>query len=309
LFRLEQARILRLMEFRTSMSLLLLFAFTSGTPAQTPPLASAGKGNAVQQTQPGPATYGDTLRMLKTWWDSPKIRKSGDLARLFAMGNARASDLRAACESKDDRVASAAFLLLQLLGKSGCVDCGNSISRKRGTAFACEPNLADVDLKRVEKWLDKKRTQTGYDCGDDSELQAPVHDSLVYALILDGSPRSKSILDRLLAMGKACAWENAIAEPLEEAESLIATAKEIGHDLRFEPDTLESAIRASAFFLSPQYRKDSHIELIARNKTGNRILLEVRYICGLECGRGYLVVLRKEGSTWQYAVVTMAWIA
>lgn len=295
------------MKSRNSTFLLLLFTFTSSTLAQTPRLASAGKGNAAQQTQPTSATYGDTLKMLKNWWTSPK---NDDLARLFAMGDARASDLQAACGSEDDKIASAAFFVLQLLGKSECVDCGNSISRKRkGLAFVCEPSLGDADSKRIEKWLREKRTQTGYDCGDDSELQAPLHDSLVYALILDGSPRSKSILDRLLAMDKACAWENAIAEPLEEAESLIATAKEIGHDLRFEPDTLESAIRGSAFFLSPQYRKTSHIELIARNQTENRILLEVRYICGLQCGRGYLVVLSKDGSVWQYAVVTMAWIS
>lgn len=286
---------------------LLLLTLAWSASAQTEPLSSASKGNTARQTQPISATYGDTVKMLKTWFDS---QKNDDLARPFAVGDARASDLQAACSSEDDKVASSAFFVLQLLGKSECVDCGNSISRKRkGIAFVCEPNHIDADLKRIEEWLGEKRTQRGYECGDDFDLHEPLNDSLIYALILDGSPRSKSILDRLLAMDKACAWENAIAEPLEQAKSLTVTAKEIGHNLRFEPDTLESVIRASAFFLSPEYRKDTTVEVIARNTAENRILLEVRYICGLQCGRGYLVVLRKDGSAWQYAVITMAWIS
>lgn len=295
------------MPLRTGMFSLLLLTLAWSASAQTEPLSSASKGNTARQARPISPTYGDTVKMLNTWFDS---QKNDDLARLFAVGDVRASDLRVACRSEDDKVASSAFFVLQLLGESECVDCGNSISRKRkGIAFVCDPNHIDADLKRIEEWLGEKRTQRGYECGDDSDPHEPVNDSLIYALILDGSPHSKSILDRLLAMDKACAWEDAVAEPLEQAQSLSVTAKEIGHNLRFEPDTLESAVRGSAFFLSPEYRKDARIEVIARNKTENRILLEVRYICGLQCGRGYLVVLSKEGSAWEYAVITMVWIS
>jgi hypothetical protein len=38
------------------------------------------------------------------------------------------------------------------------------------------------------------------------------------------------------------------------------------------------------------------------------MLVEVSYSCGKSCGRGYLVVLRKEGTAWQYALIRMAWI-
>jgi hypothetical protein len=271
-----------------SLLLLLFLTLPGSTPAQTP-----------QQS----ATYRNTLKMLKTWLDS---EKNVDLAHLFEIGDARASDLRAACGGAD-KIASAAFYVLQLLGKSECADCGNSISRKRkGLAFLCEANFTNVDFKRIEEWLAKKRTQKGYECGGDSES---LEDSLVYALVLDGSPRSKSILNRLLAMDKACAWNNIIGEPLEQAQSLISAAQEVGHNMKFEPDTLENVIRISAFFLPPERRKESGVEVIARNKTGDRILLEVGYRCGLLCGRGYHVVLRKDGATWQYALVSMAWIS
>ncbi len=245
------------MKLRVCESLLLLLTLTWSTPAQTPQLSSAGKGNPARQTRPISATYGDTLKMLKTWLES---HKKVDLARLFAMGDARAPDLRAACHSTDDKIASAAFFVLQLLGKPECVDCGNSISRKhKELAFVCGSNFNDVDFKRIEEWLAKKRTQKGYECGDDSEPLEPLDDSLVYALVLDGSPRSKSILDRFLAMDKACAWENAIGDPLEQAQSLIVAGKEIGHNMRSEPNTLESVIRASAFFCLPNIAKRAEL--------------------------------------------------
>jgi hypothetical protein len=281
--------------------------WTCSTSAQTPQFSLTSKGNTARQTLPISATYDDTLKMLKTWLES---EKKVDLARLFAVGDVRASDLRTACHSTDDRIASAAFFVLQLLGKSECVDCGNSISRKHnGLALMCESNFTDVDFKHIEEWLAKRHTQKGYECGDDSEPREPLDDSLVYALVLDGSPRSKSILDRLLAMDKACAWENSISDPLKEAQPLIVAAKEIGHNMRFELDSLESVIRASAFFLPPEHRKESRVEVIARNKSRDRILLEVSYNCGLLCGRGYYAVLHQDGTTWQYALITMAWIS
>ena len=294
------------MKLRVCEPLLLLLTLTCSTSAQTTQLSSAGRGNAARQTRHNSATYGDTLKMLKTWLESDK---NVDLARLFTMGDARSSDLLAACHSTNDKTASAAFFVLRLLGKSESLDCGNAISRKhKRLAFACGLNFTNADFKRIEEWLAKKRAEKGCECGDDSEPIEPA-DSLVYALVLDGSSRSKSILVRLLAISKACAWENTISDPLEQAQSLIEAAREIGHNMRFEPDTLESVIRDSAFFLPPEHRKESRVEIIAHNKTGDHILLEVSYRCGLLCGRGYYAVLQKDGNTWQYALITMTWIS
>ena len=72
-------------------------------------------------------------------------------------------------------------------------------------------------------------------------------------------------------------------------------AKQPGHNLRVEPERLKSSVRASAFFLPEKYRRDSEVEVIAGNRAGNRILLEVSYCCGNLCGKGYYVyvVLKK----------------
>jgi hypothetical protein len=244
--------------------------------------------------------------MLKGWFHS---EKNSDLAHLFAMDDSRVSDLRAACRSADDEIASAAFLVLQLLGKPGCVDCRRWISRKhKGFASVCGSNLADGDFKRIEESLDEKDTEKGYECGDDPEPSTPLDDSLVYALVLDGSPRSRSVLHRMLAFEETCTG-GYIVEILKQAQSLIEDAKGIGHNLRFQPDDLESRVRASAFFLPAEHRKDSRVQVIAYNNAGNRLLLEVSYTCGLLCGSGYHVVLRKDGAVWQYAVIRMAWIS
>lgn len=109
---------------------------------------------------------------------------------------------------------------------------------------------------------------------------------------------------------KACTEASTItAEILLEADSLIADAKRTGHKLRFEPASMESVIRASPFFLPRDYRKDSSVELIAYSRKGDRVLLQVSYHCGPLCGKGYYVVLRKDGTTWQYALIRMAWIS
>ena len=48
-------------------------------------------------------------------------------------------------------------------------------------------------------------------------------------------------------------------EVLEQAPALIVAAENDGHDLRFEPDKPDS-VRASAFFLPQEYRRDSDVE-------------------------------------------------
>lgn len=86
-------------------------------------------------------------------------------------------------------------------------------------------------------------------------------------------------------------------------------AKQVGHNLRVEPDKRKRSIRGSAFFLPQKYRKDSEVELIARNRARNRILLEVSDRCGRHCGEGYYIVLRKDGTDWHDALIRMAWIS
>jgi hypothetical protein len=309
LFRLERASILR--QMRTCVSLLLLFAFMCSARAQSKLQSSTAHQALTQQPSSKSETYNDTLAMIKAWRET---EESDELGRLFAVGDLRTSDLSAACNDADEEVASLAFRALQLLGKSECAPCGDKISRKhKDMPFVCGADITDADFNRIEQWLAKKRTANGHECGEEDEYEplTPLDDSLVYALILDGSPHSRSILENMLAVEKACVSEGTtiIGEILSQAESLMVAAKENAGNLKFEPATLEGVIRSSAFFLPSEYRKDSQIEVIAHNIANDRILLEASYRCGRLCGSGYYVVLQKDGAVWRYASIGMAWIS
>jgi hypothetical protein len=296
-------------KMRAFFGLVLIFAFACSSRAQSTP-QSPIPGNAAAQ-QPDSTTYSDTLRLIKAWLDT---EETDDMARLFKIGDLRTSDLFAACHNTDDEIAVAAFLTLQLLGRPECVPCGDRISKKqKDVPFVCGAELADVDFSRIERWLAKKKNVNGYECAPEGEYEPliPLQDSVIYALILDGSPRSRSILQRMRAVEKACVGDGAsiIGEILKQAESFIEAAKRSAHNLRIEPDTFERVVRSSAFFLPTEYRNDSQVEVIAHNQADDRILLEVSYRCGMLCGRGYYVVLQKDGTVWRYASIGMAWIS
>jgi hypothetical protein len=257
---------------------------------------------AAQDSASTSGTYSDTLRMLNAWLDTDEDEQ---IARLFSVGDTRTSDLLAACRSADDGIAGAAFLTLQMLGK-GDSECADSVWQKHtGLTFSGAENLSVAEFDRIEQWLAKKRSRSSYECGGEDEPL--IDDSLVYALILNGSPRSESVLTGMRRLERACAVTDTIAgETLEQAQSLISEAKEIGHDLTLDRN-IHKSVRASAFFLPPEYRKGSNVAVLAR--TDDRILLDVSYVCGRLCGRGYFVVLRRAGPVWNYSLIRMARIS
>ena len=113
----------------------------------------------------------------------------------------------AACNDTDEAIASLAFLALQLLGKPECLPCGDTVSRKHNDIpFVCGADIADADFNRIERWLAKKKNGNGYECAPEGEYMplTPLNASVVYALILNGSPRSKSIPNHMDAIENAC---------------------------------------------------------------------------------------------------------
>jgi hypothetical protein len=152
-----------------------------------------------QQTTSNSETYRDTLKMIKAFLDTD------DLGRLFAVGNARIPDLLAACRETHDETAETAFFTLQLLGKSDCETCPDSLWKKHtGLFFACSTSLRNSDFNRIERDLAKRITGDGYGCGDDGEGLL-IDDSLIYALVLHGSSRSRKTLSELWVLERGCA--------------------------------------------------------------------------------------------------------
>jgi hypothetical protein len=72
----------------------------------------------------------------------------------------------------------------------------------------------------------------------------------------------------------------------------------------------ELLLKQSAFFVPEDEQKALSVELLARNETNSRMLVEVSYRCGMLCGSGYYVVLKKNSaSTWDYVLICRAWIS
>ena len=72
----------------------------------------------------------------------------------------------------------------------------------------------------------------------------------------------------------------------------------------------ESLVKQSAFFVPENQQEAVSVELLARNETNSRMLVEVSYRCGPLCGSGYYVVLKKNtAGTWGYVLVSRAWIS
>ena len=259
-------------------------------------------------TTPRSRTYGNTEKLMRRWIDS---EKSSDFAQLLETTKNRTNDLVSACHSTDDEIAASALRILQFQGKNECSACWDQISGKQGTApIVCSPHLSELEFQRVEHWMATKHNGTHYQCNDDVEPLDSLNDSVIYALILEGSSRSRSILDDMRAMEKECAsGDTILGEVLERAPEMIETAKSLGHNLDVAPDKLAATIRATAFFLPMGFRKASRVKLITRDADGKRILLEVSYTCGRLCGQGYHVILRQDGNDWHYALITMAWIS
>src|SRR5579863_529434 len=201
---------------RLYISVLVLLAFACISPCQTTP-ESSNTGGSVQEHIAASETYDDTIRTIKKWAESDE---NDDLARLLAIGDDRTADVLAACHSSDEEIAGAAFAALQLLGKPECEPCAESVSRMQGSlAVACSANFTEADFQRIEMWLAKKHKGTGYECGEEYEPLTPMDDSVVYALILDGSSRSRSVLADMLGLERACVTDGGtiIGEVLEQA--------------------------------------------------------------------------------------------
>lgn len=289
------------LNMRSALSLFILLVCSQIAHPQTEPGSSK---NTTSMRQPAAKTYSDTLRSIKKWVES---EESDDLVKVLKAGDIRPHDLLAACHSSENEIASAAFLALQFLGKSECEPCAASISQMdTSPPVVCSAGSRETDYQRIEMWLAKKRAGAGYECSEDFEPLTPMDDSVIYALILDGSPRSRSILDNMLVIEKTCTTEvSLLGEVLDQAPALVAAAQKQGHNLRIEPDKLGDSLRTSAFFLPREYRKDSEVEVVFENKAHDRILLEVSYHCGNLCGRTYYVVIRKDGNDWHYDLIRM----
>lgn len=248
----------------------------------------------------------DTAQVLATWEDLDETV----LASLFATGESRLEDLVNICNGKDQELHAKAYLVLYLIGSPEARACASGLQYDNQPAvFAAGDMLSEEDFAKLEKLFAIKRQRQQPTCNEDD---VPVVDeSLSYALVLDGSPRSIHLLRNMAAQFKTCDAEGLITSEIAvHADALQREARTLARDIAIDSDAFESRIRHSAFFIPAEFRTDASVQLLARNETNSRMLMEVSYRCGMLCGSGYYVVLKKNSAgTWDYVLITRAWIS
>ncbi len=249
---------------------------------------------------------GDTIKLL-TAWDGDA---DGALGALFATGKGRAAALVEACRNPDEEVRAKAFVVLYFIGSPETPKCAalwNSKDQPVQMVMSDEPTSTELD--DIERSFRRKPCEREGNCSDE---ECPIPDETdIYALILNGSARAVSLLKRAAAMTRACHQQETIgAELAEHAESLAREARSATHDLVLDGTNFESTLRQSAFFVAPEYRNNTDVKVLARSESDTRILAEISYRCGMLCGGGYYIVLKKNAKgSWDYVIITRAWIS
>jgi len=137
-----------------------------------------------------------------------------------------------------------------------------------------------------------------------------VDESVGYALILNGSDRAFTLAKRIAASFKTCRGEGLmVAEPFLRAESLNKVSSKT-RNLQLDTANFELGMKQSAFFVPEDRQEAVSVDLLARNETNSRMLVEVSYRCGMLCGSGYYVVLKKNSAgRWDYVLIVRGWIS
>lgn len=251
-----------------------------------------------------PEADSSTVTLLKRW--------DGDadatLSTLFATGLSRELELAEVCHGEDQELHAKAYFVLLLIGSTATADCAHNLSVEGQPSILLTGDvLTEADLDRVNK-LVVDSCERNQDCKKDDCPE--VDESLGYALMLNGSNRALTLAKRIAALFKTCHGEDLMAaEPFLKPESM-RNAPSNTRNLQLDAANFAMVMKQSAFFVPEDWQKAVSVKLLARNEEGGRMLLEISYRCGMRCGSGYYVVLKKNAAgNWDYVLVSRAWIS
>jgi|SRR6185437_8476243 hypothetical protein len=255
----------------------------------------------------GPKTDSETLKLLKQWDGDDEA----PLATLFATGQSREPELAKVCHNEDQELHAKAYVVLLIIGSTATADCANNLNVEGESPMLLSGDIiTGADLDRLEKLIVENPCKDDRGCKKQDDDCPQIDESIGYALVLNGSNRAFTLAKRIATLFKACRGEGLMAaEPFLKTESMW-DARSKTRNLRLAPANFEAAMKQSAFFVPEDRQKEVSVELLARNETNSRMLVEVSYRCGMLCGSGYYVVLKKNAAgTWDYVLVSRAWIS
>ena len=256
-----------------------------------------------------PATYSETLQALSRW-DGMGDDDNRDLAAFFANGDRLVPNFVLTCRTAGEDTQAKAYIMLLLIGSDKAAECAGRLRQEDPPSLLrTSDELSETEFLKLERLFRPRPCEKSGNCKpDDLPL---VDESIIYGLVLDGSPRAQTLLSRMSKLAKASNSSDMLGfDAASHSNVLVEEARLVAHDMIFEASTFEKVFRSSLFFLPKERRAGADVKLLARNANDNRMLVTVSYTCGMLCGSGYYIVLKrnKEGS-WDYALIMRAWIA
>ncbi|MEW6736322.1 MAG: hypothetical protein AB1489_33825 [Acidobacteriota bacterium] len=124
-------------------------------------------------------------------------------------------------------------------------------------------------------------------------------ESYIYALALDDSPRSRTILDKIFSRVDEFA-------PFSTTRKVIDLTK-ANNPQRLIPDKKDIAkqVLTNAFFIQPYDQKYASARLIAFNGNKSKALVEIHINRGLLAEEWHHVVISKTGKVWKFFSISM----
>ena len=236
-----------------------------------------------------PRTYQNTRKLLS---EMESVRSDSDrLAMLFKIGDRRIADLIKALDSPDPDVSVRAQTVIRYLPNiEGMKALHEWYGKQRGGFKVAGPiplPLNDWDYEVINANF----------VGRPSRLWGGRGVEYIYALALDDSKRSETLLDELIRS----------AGPIDEADVVGYAIRRVQQGqprkaLSDDPN-LAKLVLDNAFFVSPLDRKCTSSRLLALNGGNDKALVEVHINRGSLAEEWYHVIISKRGQEWRFSAI------
>lgn len=215
--------------------------------------------------------------------------RGGNLAALFRTGDEKIGDLIRLLDDVEPNVSNNAQMVIRYLGNRSGMD-------------ALIRHYAKSDQTIIAGPVPLPLTDWDYDFISSTYLNSPenfgeLSTQYLYALALDGSPRAKELLSRMLETAKAA---KVAPFTLESVNSIGAASTFSASDVSVAAE----ALRASNF-LRPADKEHATAKLIAFNKAQDKALLEIYVNHGVLAEEIYHIVVNKSGQGWRFFSISL----
>ncbi len=212
------------------------------------------------------------------------------LGTLFKTGDQAIMDLVRLLDDPDPQISLRAQIMIRYLSNKEGMNALQTWYAKQDSYQVAGPIPSPLS-ERDFKYIQLNLTDT------------PAHKwgsfsvSYIYSLVLDQSPKAKSILANLCEKGKELEESSFVGYALKQARS-FQQGKEC------EEQNPVKFVERNSFFIAPTDRKYTSARLLSFNATKEKALVEIYVNRGVLMEEWYHVVVQKSKGRWKFLSVT-----